>query len=168
MDNEALLRDAAFEELDQIEHLVKKAYQEYEPLLPDYAWDAWMDSITEAILSWTGMLIVVEQHGEIRGAVKFYPDAAHATMGNWPPGSGLIRILAVDPRYRGQGYGTLLTQECLRRAQELKIPTIFLHTGKFMLAARHIYEKLGFRRAPEFDGHPGPIAYHLDLITEGG
>jgi hypothetical protein len=32
-----------------------------------------------------------------------------------------------------------------------------------MTAARQLYEKLGFQRAPEFDRDPGPIAYRLDL-----
>jgi hypothetical protein len=32
-----------------------------------------------------------------------------------------------------------------------------------MQAARHIYESLGFKRAPEFDKDPGPIAYRLVL-----
>jgi RimJ/RimL family protein N-acetyltransferase len=32
-----------------------------------------------------------------------------------------------------------------------------------MHAARHIYEKLGFKRVPEFDRDPGPIAYRLEM-----
>ena len=69
------------------------------------------------------------------------------------------------PEARGRGLGTRLTQECLRRARDLKIPTIYLYTGRFMLAAQQIYEKLGFQRAPEFDPpeEPGPIAYRVDL-----
>jgi ribosomal protein S18 acetylase RimI-like enzyme len=80
-------------------------------------------------------------------------------------GSGTIRLLAVRPEARGQGLGARLTRECLRRARELKLPTIFLYTGRFMLAARHIYEKLGFKRAPQFEPprEPGPMAYRLDL-----
>jgi GNAT superfamily N-acetyltransferase len=58
---------------------------------------------------------------------------------------------------------TLLARECVHRAKALKISTIYLYTGTFMQAARHIYEKLGFQRAPEFDRDPGPIAYRLDL-----
>jgi ribosomal protein S18 acetylase RimI-like enzyme len=57
----------------------------------------------------------------------------------------------------------LLAKECVRRARELRVSTIYLYTGPFMAAARHIYEKLGFKRAPEFDKDPGPIAYRLDL-----
>ncbi len=67
------------------------------------------------------------------------------------------------PASRGRGYGVRLTQACLDRARELGVPTVFLYTGTFMTAARHLYEKLGFQRALEFDRDPGPIAYRLDL-----
>jgi ribosomal protein S18 acetylase RimI-like enzyme len=125
-----------------------------------------MDNISKTIRSETGMLMVAESAGEIRGAVKFYPDARQSAMGRWPEGAAAIRILAVSPQARGRGLGTLLTRECLRRARDQKIPTIFLYTGAFMAAARHIYEKLGFKRALEFDRDPGPIAYRLDLEGE--
>jgi ribosomal protein S18 acetylase RimI-like enzyme len=108
-------------------------------------------------------LLVLEHRGKIAGAVKFYPDAAQSHQGQWPSGSASIRLLAVHPSNRGRGFGRLLTEACLQRARELSIPTIFLYTGTFMTAAQHLYEKLGFTRAPEFDRDPGPIAYRLEL-----
>ena len=157
------IREAGAEELDEVENLVKTAYREFQPLMPEAAWNRWMENISETIHSPDGVMLVMGHRGEIEGAVKFYPDAGQARQGQWPPGAGLIRLLAVSPASRGRGYGVRLTQECLRLARELKIPTIFLYTGTFMAAARHIYEKLGFKRAPEFDRDPGPIAYRLDL-----
>lgn len=158
-----LIRDAHPRELDRVEDLVKEAYQEFRPLFPEKVWQAWMDNIRQTIRSPAGMLLVAEDAGELQGAVKFYPDAAQSGMGQWPEGSGAIRIFAVRPGSRGRGYGIRLNREVLRRAREMGISTIFLYTGEFMHAARHIYEKLGFRRAPEFDRQPGPIAYRLDL-----
>jgi ribosomal protein S18 acetylase RimI-like enzyme len=158
-----VIRDASLDELEAVEELVKAAYREFKPLMPETAWGGWMASIEAAIRSPSGMLLVAEEGGRILGAVKFFPDAAQAAMGKWPPGTALMRILAVKPGTRNQGLGTLLTREALNRARRLKIPTIFLYTGTFMAAARHLYEKLGFRRAPEFDREPGPIAYRLDL-----
>jgi ribosomal protein S18 acetylase RimI-like enzyme len=73
-----------------------------------------------------------------------------------------MRMLAVKPGSRGRGHGILLTEACRRRAHDLEIGAIFLYTGTFMAAARRLYEKLGFKRAPEFDRNPGPIAYRLD------
>jgi ribosomal protein S18 acetylase RimI-like enzyme len=163
MSQASQIREAHREELAEIENLVKAAYREFQPLMPAAAWDRWMANIVETIHSPMGLLLVAEDHGRIEGAVKFYPDAAQSHLGQWPAGAASIRMLAVRPGSRGRGYGVRLTRECLRRARHLKLSTIFLYTGTFMAAARRLYEKLGFKRAPEFDRVPGPIAYRLDL-----
>ncbi|MCL4503777.1 MAG: GNAT family N-acetyltransferase [Deltaproteobacteria bacterium] len=144
---------------------MKGAYREFQELVPEEGWERWMASITRAIHSGEGIILVAEAGGIIQGAVQFFPDASRASQGHWPAAAATIRLLAVRPEARGLGLGTKLTQECLRRARTLKISTIYLYTGRFMLAAQHIYEKLGFKRAPEFDPPmtPGPIAYRLDL-----
>ena len=163
MEQAITIREAGAEELAEVESLIKAAYREFQPLMPAAVWERWMDNISETIHSPDGVLLVAERQGRIEGAVKFYPDASQAHQGQWPAGAGLIRLLAVSPASRGRGYGRLLTQTCLKRARELKIPTIFLYTGTFMAAARQLYEKLGFKRSREFDRDPGPIAYRLDL-----
>jgi ribosomal protein S18 acetylase RimI-like enzyme len=158
------IREAHKAELDEIESLVKAAYREFKPLMPAAAWRRWMDNISEAMHAPQGLVLVLECQGRMEAAVKLYPDAGQAHPGDWPAGAGSIRMLAVRLGSRGQGYGRRLTQACLHRARELKIHTIFLYTGTFMTGARHLYEKLGFQRAPEFDRDPGPIAYRLDLV----
>jgi ribosomal protein S18 acetylase RimI-like enzyme len=163
MAKDILIREAAPGELAEIETLIKTAYREFQPRLPAAAWQHWMANITETLGAPGGIVLVAERHGRLEGAVTFYPEAAQAHQGKWPAGAGAIRMLAVHPASRGRGYGALLTEACLRRARELKVGTIFLYTGTFMAAARHIYEKLGFKRAPAFDRDPGPIAYRLDL-----
>lgn len=157
------IREARKEELPEVEALVKAAYQEFQPLMPEAAWKNWMANISAALQAPGGLVLVAEREGRVEGAVTFFPDAGQAHQGHWPAGAGAIRLLAVRPASRGWGYGVRLTQACLNRARELGIGTIYLYTGTFMEAARHIYEKLGFQRAPEFDGTPGPIAYRLDL-----
>jgi ribosomal protein S18 acetylase RimI-like enzyme len=163
MDNKILIRDAAPEELETIDALVKAAYLEFRPLFPEKVWQAWMDNVSRTVRAPEGMLMVAVAGGIIQGAIKFYPDASQSGMGQWPEGVAAIRILAVPPESRGRGYGTLLARECLRRAGALGLSTIYLFTGEFMHAARHIYEKLGFKRVPEFDRDPGPIAYRLEM-----
>lgn len=158
------IREAKAEELDEVENLVKTAYREFQPMMPAAAWERWMDNIRETIQAPLGLLLVLDRQGKIEGAVKFYPDAAQSHLGQWPAGAASMRLLAVAPAHRGRGYGLLLTQACLARARKLSIPAIFLYTGTFMTAARQLYEKLGFQRAPEFDRDPGPIAYRLDLV----
>jgi len=164
MEQAITIREAGAEELAEVESLIKAAYREFQPLMPAAAWNGWMDNIRESIHSPDGVLLVAENHGRIEGAVKFYPDAGQAHQGQWPAGAASIRLLAVSPASRGREYGRVLTQACVKRARGLSIPTIFLFTGTFMTAARQLYEKLGFKRAPEFDRDPGPIAYRLDLV----
>lgn len=165
MTTKVLIREARSEELATVEALVKGAYREFRELVPEEGWQRWMESISLALNSGEGLTLVAEADGAIQGAVQFFPDATRARQGRWPAGTATIRLLAVRPEARGRGLGTLLTKECLRRARDLKIPTIYLYTGRFMLSARHIYEKLGFQRAPEHDPPqpPGPIAYRVDL-----
>ena len=163
MDQDFVIREAGAGEAAGIENLVQEAYREFKPLFSDKVWATWMENIGQTIRDTSGILLVAEDQGRIAGVVKFFPEAGCSGMGCWPPGTAAIRILAVAPAARGRGLGTLLTRECLRLARKRQIPTIFLCTGEFMHAARHIYEKLGFHRAPEFDPHPGPIAYRLDL-----
>jgi predicted N-acetyltransferase YhbS len=157
------IREATPGELPEIEHLVKDAYQEFQAVMPEEVWQRWMDNVSEALRAAGGLVLVAESGGEIVGAVTFFPDAGQAHQGHWPQGAAAIRLLAVRPDRRGQGYGKQLTRACLTRSRKLKISTIFLYTGTFMTAARQLYEKLGFKRAPEFDGAPGPIAYRLEL-----
>jgi ribosomal protein S18 acetylase RimI-like enzyme len=157
------IREARDAELAEIESLVKAAYQEFQPLMPESAWQRWMDNIGEALYAPGGIVLVAGHAGQLVGAVTFYPEASQAHQGELPTGSGAIRMLAVRPANRGQGYGERLTHACLVKARELGIHTIFLYTGTFMVAARQLYEKLGFKRVPEFDRIPGPIAYRLDL-----
>ena len=164
MAQEIQIREAGAEELDEVEDMVKAAYREFQPLMPAAAWNRWMNNISETLQAPEGVVLVAGDQGRIQGAVKFYPDAGQAHQGQWPAGAASIRLLAVAPAHRGRGYGRLLTQECIERARDLSIPTIFLYTGTFMTAARQLYEKLGFKRAPEFDRDPGPIAYRLDLV----
>jgi ribosomal protein S18 acetylase RimI-like enzyme len=150
--------------LEAVEALVIAAYQEFQPLFPEKVWAAWMNNIRQVIQGKVGILLVAaDEQGKLHGAVKFYPDAQQAVLGTWPPGSASMRILAVHPASRGQGLGRLLVQECLERARALRVPAIYLYTGPFMHAARHIYESLGFVRAPEFDRDQGPMAYRLEL-----
>src|SRR5665647_2967362 len=72
------IRQAETEELDEVENLVKAAYQEFQPLMPEVAWNRWMDNIRETIQAPEGMVLLAENQGRIEGVVKFYPDAAQS------------------------------------------------------------------------------------------
>jgi ribosomal protein S18 acetylase RimI-like enzyme len=82
-------------------------------------------------------------------------------------GEAGMRMLAVDPASQGRGVGRALVEWCLDRARRDGRRQMVLHTAEFMPAAVRLYERIGFRRAPELDFSPVPgvdlIAYTFTL-----
>jgi ribosomal protein S18 acetylase RimI-like enzyme len=83
------------------------------------------------------------------------------------PGEAEIRALAVRPGAQGAGVGNALLQAVIERARARGVRFLALFTQTDMLAAQHMYEKVGFSRMPDRDASPGDdvqlIAYGLPL-----
>lgn len=74
-----------------------------------------------------------------------------------------ISMVGVHPDYQGKGIAKTLTQMCITFARENHETTLALHTSEFMDAARHIYEKLGFKKYQEIEPRFGK-KYWLYLL----
>ncbi|HLF78568.1 MAG TPA: GNAT family N-acetyltransferase [Dehalococcoidia bacterium] len=149
-----LIRDARPEEVAVAGAVVRAAYDQFKADYPSESWERWIAMIGDlSHYADDGQILVAERDGEIIGSVTFYPDASKSGQGDWPAGSAGILRLAVLPSHRGGGLGRALVEECMRRAQDLGVPSVALHTTEWMAVARPMYERIGFYQAPEFDFH---------------
>jgi GNAT superfamily N-acetyltransferase len=141
--------------------------------MPRPRWEGYRENILATLTDPAPALhIVAEKDGAILGSVLLYPPGtAYSTPEEGPLTCPEARLLAVAPEARGQGIGTALMKECIRRAQLLGAACLNLHTTDMMQVAMRMYERMGFVRAPDLDFQPGPgmivKAYRLDLDRAG-
>jgi len=110
----------------------------------EYGWDASYEALVAEILGafvktfdskWETAW-VAERRGNIVGAV-FLVRASDRI--------GKLRLLYVEPSARGLGIGRKLVSLCIGGARERGYRTLTLWTNDVLVAARRIYEAMGFR-----------------------
>jgi GNAT superfamily N-acetyltransferase len=147
------IRDARPDDRATVLALTLAAYQEYAPLMP--YWEYYKEDVVATLQDpEPAEQIVAEQGGAIVGSVLLFsvgtvfylPDDDAITL-MWPE----VRLLAVAPDARGQGIGTALMDECIRRARRFGARFLTLHTNSIMSAAIRLYERMGFEHYPDLD-----------------
>jgi GNAT superfamily N-acetyltransferase len=146
-----LVRDAVPADYPAIRHVIVAAYRQYADLIARDIFSPYLADLLDLDKhARQGRLTVVEVDGRIRGFGAFYPDASVQGLG-WPPGWASGRALAVHPDARGHGVARALLAVNERLARDSGAPVFAFHTASFMTDAIALYERLGYRRAPEFD-----------------
>jgi ribosomal protein S18 acetylase RimI-like enzyme len=156
--------------VDAVADLTEAAYRE---VLGDRLGDGYLAELRDVARRAREAVVLVavdgardEAGGPVVGSVTYVPGP-----GPWAEFEGDdeagIRILAVHPAAQGRGVGTALVEACIALARLEGRRRLSLHTVSTMAPAMRLYERLGFRRAPERDWplESGTVllAYVLDL-----
>jgi ribosomal protein S18 acetylase RimI-like enzyme len=100
-------------------------------------------------------LLVAVEDDRLLGTVTFVPDGG--PLGEIAtPDETEFRMLAVDPAAQGRGVGIALMRRVLDESRRRGKAGVVCSSLAEMRAAHRIYERLGFRRAPERDWSPLP------------
>ena len=144
------IRDYQNSDAEGLNRIAVSAFGQFRDHYQD--WPAMQASLSKtSALSAAGEVIVAEAQGRLAGAVAYFgPNVAKAAFfdSRWP----IIRMLVVDPAFRGKGLGRALSAECIARARRDRSPVIALHTSPIMTVALPMYLKMGFIRA--YDAPP--------------
>jgi GNAT superfamily N-acetyltransferase len=97
------------------------------------------------------VLVALDGDGTVLGGVTYVADRANPYAEFAGQGQAGFRMLAVSPAAQGRGVGAALVEACIERARGDGKRQLTLLTTGAMQAAHHLYERFGFRRAPEFD-----------------
>ena len=153
MEQQPTIRDFASGDAEAVNRLAVAAVAPFATHYSD--WPAMAAHLAKmSVLADSGEIIVAETGDRIAGAVAYIPPNAPKAAffeAAWP----IIRMLVVDPAFRGKRIGRLLTDECLTRATRDGARVIALHTSPIMTVALPMYLRLGFaklRDAPPIHG----------------
>jgi GNAT superfamily N-acetyltransferase len=103
-----------------------------------------------------GDVLVAYLDGEPAGTVAIYRmDRSYCEL----------KSMFVASEYRMKGVAAALCEAVIRLAKAQGYRTVRLTTGIRQTAARHLYERLGFRTVPPWDTHPpdGYDYFELDI-----
>ena len=96
------------------------------------------------------VLVAVDGSNRLLGSVTYVPGLGPYAEFEGADEAG-IRMLVVAPAVQGRGVGSALVQRCVELARAAGKARVGLHTTGSMLTAQRLYQRLGFRRAPERD-----------------
>ncbi|CAL9535220.1 GNAT family N-acetyltransferase [Streptomyces sp. enrichment culture] len=114
------------------------------------------------------VLVAVDPDGTLLGGVTFVPCGGTPWADIAGPDEAEFRVLAVSGAARGRGVGEALVRACADRARAREgCVRLVLSVTPQAVAARRLYDRMGFARAPRRDWDPLPgvtlFAYELTL-----
>jgi ribosomal protein S18 acetylase RimI-like enzyme len=144
-------------DLEALKELSLAAYGQLKKHLSEKNWKK-MEGVLTSEDNFPPMLknsfgYVCEEDGRLLGMAFLVPSGNPTKI--YSNETSYIRMVGVHPDAGGKGIAQALTRLCMDKAKETGEKTISLHSAEVMYTARHIYEKLGFRKVRLLDEHYG-------------
>jgi ribosomal protein S18 acetylase RimI-like enzyme len=165
------VRGALPDELDAAGRIVVEAYRAHGG--PSADEDEYLGEVLDArgrARLCPVLVAVDEATGEVLGSVSYVPGRDNPLAEIEREGEAGFRMLGVAPTAQRRGIGEALVRACIERARADGRQGVAICTELDMHAARRLYERLGFRRAPDRDFDPVPgvhlIGYLLALPAQ--
>jgi ribosomal protein S18 acetylase RimI-like enzyme len=162
-------REGSANEKKSLQQLGILSYNQFSKILSPADWVT-MDHFLNNDKMWDQLvsnskIFVCEYNDQLIGMAYLVPSGNpnHIYPADW----SYIRMVGVDPAYRGKGIAKRLTQMCVDFAKQSNEKIVGLHTSALMDDARHIYESAGFKIYKEIDPIYGMKywLYKLDIIA---
>lgn len=149
------------EERDDVRALLTEAYLPYEKEMVPAVFEKYLASVLDVDENQT---LVAVDGDEVLGSARLYrPGTVPLSVRKpleWadpmPVDWAWVRSVGVRVSARGTGVAQALMAQVAAAAGDAA--AILLHTMDFMPAAMRLYERLGYRRAPEWDFRGGRAA----------
>lgn len=169
---ELVIRRAARAEIPELSALIAAALEPFRGIAPDKLLRLYIPYSCDVAGRWRDcdVLVAESADGRIAGTVSYATPTRRGDDG-LPAGWATLRSLMVHPHMRGQGHGRRLIEYCIAAARSDGVPVVGLHTGAFMIAARHLYRRAGFQRNPAYDLSAStamgvdPAAFDVELLA---
>lgn len=147
------IRNARPGDFEAIRVIAAAANEEFRSPMGDTLYAGYLANVLDVEhRAWDAIVLVAEHGTAIVGTITLYRDINDEGMpARFAAGTAGIRATAVSPTVRGRGIGSELVDAAIARARSFGVSAIALHTAGCMGAAMRLYERHGFRRAPDRD-----------------
>ena len=145
----------------QIEQVIRACFHEFKIPLEGTAYsDDETPKMFESYQNSNDVYFVIEAQGKILGGGGVKP------LKDFETDICEIQKMYFSPEIRGQGYGKLMFEKCMKAAKELGYKQCYLESASQLKAAIHIYEGYGFKHLKNALGSTGHYSCGVWMIKK--
>ena len=160
------IRQGSLQDLKQVKELAISEWIQFKNVLTPDNWEILYNTLIDEqnyieLLNVSESFVYENNQNEIIAFTFLVPSGNPTDIYN--DQQSYIRFLTVSHLYCGQNIGQTLTEKCIQKAKENGEKYVALHTSEIMNAARHIYDKLGFKITKEIEPRLGKKYWIYEL-----